>query len=74
MLHFLGLAEIAYKRNQLEEAKRLLLQGLNMSFDGRSVISLVSPLPLPECISPWVKSQEAVEAMQRAEDLAIQLT
>ena len=69
---FLGLAEIAYKRNQLEEAKRLLLQGLNMNirWEISHFFGLSTTLARVHIAMGEVK--EAVEAMQRAEDMAIQ--
>ena len=69
---FLGLAEIAYKRNQLEEAKRLLLQGLNMSIRWEISHFFGLSTTLARVHIAMGEVQEAVEAMQRAEDLAIQ--
>ncbi|HAF62029.1 MAG TPA: hypothetical protein DCK95_06855 [Anaerolineaceae bacterium] len=68
----LGLAEIAYKHNQLDEAKRLLQQGLNMTtrWEISHFFGLSTTLARVHIAMGEVK--EAVNAMQKAEDLATQ--
>ncbi|MGV8025003.1 MAG: LuxR C-terminal-related transcriptional regulator [Anaerolineaceae bacterium] len=68
----LGMGEIAYKRNQLDEAEKCLRNGFNLT--ARWEISHFFGLSttLARVLIAQGNVKEAVESMHRAEDLAVQ--
>ena len=69
---FLGLGEIAYKKNQLAEAEEFLKKGMNITsnWEVSHFFGLSTTLARVQIAKGEIR--EAIESMQQAEDMAIQ--